>query len=467
MNKNKYSLIISLGLLSITVITGTVLMSSYVLADDSVVDDVNINVPVSCSLEGTGMNSHNASVVNGTYQADIGTTTMKAFCNDTNGFAIYVIGYTDNEYGKTVLTNSTLGSSADITTGTATSGNTSNWAMKLATNTSATYPLTLDNGFGSYSAVPSTYTKVVHRDSGTDIGTNATGATLTSTYAAFMSQTQAAGTYTGQVKYTLVHPSNADAPITPPAPTATCNTPVPNITYMQDITSSNKATVLSSLTPGKAYYLRDNRDEEPYCVSKLADGNLWMLDNLRLGGSTTIALTPSDTNIASNYTLPASSTGNFYTTNGYTTAGVYTGDKNTITTSYGNGSGKIGVYYNYCAVSAGTYCYASGSGTGNVEHDICPKGWRMPTGGSSGEYQALYAAYSSDATNFRNALSTPLSGYFNYGATDAQSFRGYFLSSTYYDSGSMYYLYVDPSEVSFTGHGTRLTGSPLRCLLGS
>ncbi|MBQ2622774.1 hypothetical protein IJG12_00400 [Candidatus Saccharibacteria bacterium] len=93
--------------------------------------------------------------------------------------------------------------------------------MKLATNTNATYALTLDNGFGSYSSVPATYTKVAHRDSGTDTGTSATGSELTSTYAAYMNQTQPAGTYTGQVKYTLVHPSNEE-PLQPQPATAGC-----------------------------------------------------------------------------------------------------------------------------------------------------------------------------------------------------------------------------------------------------
>ncbi len=203
-------MITPLGLVGLTILSGAFLMSSYSFAEDSIVDNVNITVPVSCSIEGTGMNTHNANIINGTYQADIGTTTMKAYCNDSEGFAIYAIGYTDNEYGKTVLTNSTLGTSADIATGTATSGSTSNWAMKLATNTGATYALTLDNGFGSYSSVPATYTKVAHRDSGTDTGTSATGSELTSTYAAYMNQTQPAGTYAGQVKYTLVHPANEE-----------------------------------------------------------------------------------------------------------------------------------------------------------------------------------------------------------------------------------------------------------------
>ena len=182
-----------------------------------VVDEINITVPISCTMSGTGMTSHTANMSNGSYTPNIGTTTLKVFCNDTEGFAIFAAGYTGDEIGgtnSTKLVNSASAVDNTISTGTATSGNTSNWAMKLATNSSATYAVTLDNGFGAYSAVPSSYTKVAHRDSGTDIGTTATGAELTTTYAAFVNQTQPAGTYVGKVIYTLVHPSN-EAPAQP------------------------------------------------------------------------------------------------------------------------------------------------------------------------------------------------------------------------------------------------------------
>ena len=203
------------GILSFTLISGAFLTSIPISADDSVVDEASVTVPVSCSLIGTGMNTHNAEIPNGTYTADIGTTTLKAFCNDNEGFAIYATGYTGNEIGGTnsnKLVGTASSSNATIDTGTATSaGNpdTSNWAMKLTTVSSPTptYPITLDNGFDSYSAVPNSYTKVAHRDSNTDIGTNAEGTTLTTTYAAYISKTQPADTYSGQVIYTLVHPA--------------------------------------------------------------------------------------------------------------------------------------------------------------------------------------------------------------------------------------------------------------------
>ena len=219
--KSSYTLIISL--FTISILSGTVLSSTVSATDTNTAqDNVAVNVPVSCTMNGTGMTSHNANIPNGTYQADIGTTTLKTFCNDNQGFAIYAIGYTNEEYGNTTLIGATGGQT--IVTGTATttgSPDVSNWAVKLATDSTATYPLTLDNSFGSYSSVPSSYTKVAHRDSGTDLGSSATGAELTTTYAAYISKTQQADTYDGKVKYTLVHPSSEE-PLQPQPATAGC-----------------------------------------------------------------------------------------------------------------------------------------------------------------------------------------------------------------------------------------------------
>ena len=70
--------------------------------------------------------------------------------------------------------------------------------------------------------------------------------------------------------------------------------------------------------------------------------------------------------------------------NNNTWTGYYT--KDTIApVTYGLGSGKIGAYYNYCAASAGSYCYDSISTDPNsgylrdISSDICPKNWKMPT----------------------------------------------------------------------------------------
>ena len=214
-------------------------MSSNTYADnDSVVDRVKIKVPVSCTLSGTGMNSHNAEIINGGYQANIGTTILHAFCNDASGFAIYAAGYTGDEIGATnsnKLVGTTASNNATIDTGLATSaGNpdVSNWAMKLAISqdsgdTTGTNAFTIDsapnvaNGtpasFSQYHTVPNEYVKVAHKDAATDMTNTTGGVKLTTTYAAYISRTQPADSYSGQVIYTLVHPSTHVAPVANPA----------------------------------------------------------------------------------------------------------------------------------------------------------------------------------------------------------------------------------------------------------
>ena len=215
------SSLVTAGLVGVTATTGLALTSSFVSADD-VVDDVAITVPISCTMSGTGMNTHTKEVVNGTYEANIGTTTMKVLCNDNSGFSIYATGFTNEEIAGTnsnKLVGTNASGNATIDTGIAQSGNTSNWAMKLATNSQATYPITItsdtEGPFSTYHTVPSTWTKVATRLAGTDIGAVAEGSTITSTYAAYINSTQPADTYTGKVKYTLVHPNDAPVPVVP------------------------------------------------------------------------------------------------------------------------------------------------------------------------------------------------------------------------------------------------------------
>ena len=243
--------------------------------------------------------------------------------------------------------------------------------------------------------------------------------------------------------------------------------------------------------------VRDARDGEDYLVQRLADGNCWLLDNLRLDLSDADILanvTETNTN-ASATSLGYLKNGGGTTSDQYAITGVvewtdsptyasgysYSDpliatsgsgwSKDTTTTSYGNGSGKIGVYYNYCAASAGSYCYGNSTSystsTGDATEDLCPAGWRMPTGGSAGEYQALYTAYNSDATIFRNALSTPLPGIFFKGSAIDQGTGGFFWSSTRYSDYGMYILVVVSSNVDPAYNSGRGSGYSMRCLLDS
>ncbi len=177
-----------------------------VTASNEVIDQASVSIPASCTFSGQGMNTHNATIANGTYLANIGATTMRTFCNDGSGYSIYAIGTSGGVDGTTDLIASVNGSTSpanNIVTGVSTSGALSNWAMKVSP-VSGTYAPTITNGFGSYSAVPSSYTKVATFASATD---STIGSSITSTYAVYVSDTQVAGSYTGLVKYTMVHPA--------------------------------------------------------------------------------------------------------------------------------------------------------------------------------------------------------------------------------------------------------------------
>ncbi|MBQ2695056.1 hypothetical protein IJG04_00235, partial [Candidatus Saccharibacteria bacterium] len=291
---------------------------------------------------------------------------------------------------------------------------------------------------------------------------------------------------------------------------------------MQSATSSSLATLMPNT--GDTAVLVDNRDGQQYRVGKLADGKYWMLENLGLDivakkdtltssntNATTEALgylkngggTSSNkwaisgvsktwtSNLQNYYSRPmiaVDSSTSGLCNNAYCVNSDLSWSSTDVTSATINGvtsiaQGKIGVYYNYCATSAGSYCWGTDNGgtdyTGSPESDpntsslrditsdICPHGWRLPTGGSSGEFQNLYTQYSSNATNFQTALVTPLSGSFASGRASSQGFRGYFWSSTWESTSGMYNLFINSSSVTPSNYNYRYGSYSVRCLLGS
>ena len=742
---------------TLTLCLGAILSSHIVSAEGGntntdIVDQINITVPVSCTMSGTGMNTHNAEIANGTYTPNIGTTTLHAFCNDNEGFAIYATGYTGNVIGETnsnKLVGTSASSNSAIESGIATSaGNPdiSNWAMKLtATQDSGditgTNAFTIDSApnvalpseaeqgatstsFSNYHMVPNEYTKVAHKNSLTDMTANTGGVKLTTTYAAYISKTQPADTYSGQVIYTLVHPSNAPEPVPEgkvgvtyhangstfiggadtnrviyasspmyiaaiptvvetsnltngnqsgsyasdehvletksftgasklklvvdygltdeagitvaegawggwdddDVPTGTYysintwdegdniagsktyiinndtvtiemnayNAPQGNTnydygmyariypiyiteqsgtepsvefatlsvdkgTYVQttdwygswyadingehhDFTDESElmtflgennstfsgtnidlyrgltfteAYTRANKTQDGGYYkqqeltrsmcntiavtqnqiVKDVRDNTTYMIGKLKDGNCWMLDNLALDptdATTAANMNASNTNATAeaitNYLNGGSSNTGWSNTavanvtsgfDSYTAPMINDASKDTLVTSYGsastNGQAKVGLYYNYCAATVGTYCYTGGQGIDkpdtliDADQDICPANWRMPTGGSTGEYQSLAGKYTSttatDSSSLQYNLSTPLSGSFYGSSAFSQGYDGYFWSSTFKEGYCMYGLSVIPSHTFILVAG-RNDGNSIRCLVG-
>ncbi len=211
-------------LLFITLIIGTILASTKTKAN-VVMNEVSLAIPVSCSMSSTIStgNDHIATIVPNSYTENIGITNLKALCNDFSGFSIYAIGYTNNTDGN----NTMLGTNTNqtIATGTNSSGNASNWSMKLTkvenptnienptgTGGGITYNpdnLSILDNYDSYHTVPNTLTKVAEYKASTGSSTTdqTLGSNIQTTYAAFISSTQSADTYIGKVKYLLLHPA--------------------------------------------------------------------------------------------------------------------------------------------------------------------------------------------------------------------------------------------------------------------
>ena len=139
----------------------------------------------------------------------------------------------------------------------------------------------------------------------------------------------------------------------------------------------------------QAVTVKDARDNKTYTV-RYINGNCWMTQNLRLAAGTT--LTPSDTNIASAYTLPNN---DLALGNSYVEARLHD-----------SGNTDNGYWYNYCAASAGTICTESNST--DAIYDICPAGWHLPTltdnrtiGGTSVRGDSTYTTVFSPITGGR------------------------------------------------------------------
>lgn len=150
----------------------------------------------------------------------------------------------------------------------------------------------------------------------------------------------------------------------------------PSITYLQEMDQ----TIADSMVEGFTYTLRDIRDEQDYTVAKLKDGKIWMTENLNLAGGITV--TPNDSNVESNYTLPASEQLKAGSTWQVADAEAFTDNTKAYVFNSGSRVCKEDTpcysYYSFAAATAlsGNTVVAENA---DAPYSICPKGWRMPT----------------------------------------------------------------------------------------
>ena len=437
--------------------------------------DASVTVGTACNFSGNVDIPHTSTIMNGVNSTDIGKTTLNVTCNDQGGYAVYAIGYTNDEYGNTSL-KSSISDDYNISTGTATSGNTSNWSMKLST-VPGTTAATIENGYSNYHTVPDDYTKVTTLNTITNPDASTAGSSISTTYQAYISPTQPAGTYTGKVKYTLVHPSTAPAPEVPKPP------------IMQNV-SDWKDELLPNI--GDTIQAMDSRDEKIYWVAKLADGNIWMTQNLDLDIKAGRTYTSADTDLA-NSTIgtswtPTASTstttswtssdtapesydpGNLYWNGNVTTSSGSLSDRTTTDPSATSGGTHyhVGNYYNWTAAVAMSDSSSYTTDLQDVNQSICPAGWRLPTYSGDKSYQNLVNIQGLTAGTSGNIQNTPT--YFVYGGVwDGSSYyvglNGSYWSSVVKSSSTSYLLYFYARGGLFPqSFGSRYLGLSLRCV---
>ena len=248
---------------------------------------------------------------------------------------------------------------------------------------------------------------------------------------------------------------------------------IANNSPIQDITQS-QCQALPTFTGSNTDAIRtvtDNRGgtTQTYRIAKLADNKCWMLDNLKLGSTSgSITLTPSDSNVSSNFTLPQLTTGGGYEYDNPRAYGPVPGDS------------AYGYLYNWSAATAGATRTTNPAGSGNATNSICPAGWRLPSGGStSSDFGQLDQAFGGTG----NAVwsGQPNIAHWQPNAAFRGAFAGYW-GGSFYDQGSSglwwsssaypsnadlaFFAYVDPGFVGPGDDGYyRHYGYGVRCLL--
>lgn len=155
---------------------------------------------------------------------------------------------------------------------------------------------------------------------------------------------------------------------------------------------------------GYTITLDDVRDHNEYTVVKLRDGNCWMQQNLRLAKDVDMQLKADDTDLpsgVSTWTLPAAVED--WNVTDYTVAQTRIGN----TSQSANWQISWGNYYSWCAATAGT-CSSATAQYANATGSICPKGWKLPTGGQADSSNQFYVLFGASGSVLGSDINTKL-----------------------------------------------------------
>ena len=284
---------------------------------------------------------------------------------------------------------------------------------------------------------------------------------------------------------------------------------VPAETNVTMQTFSPNSEPYASKPNGTVIALEDERDNQVYAVAKLADGNYWMIENLRLDNEPELSTTNThnpDLPLTNNYEEQTTSNklsetsnnwcnswstteeqiacydhSNLNTNNTASTATSPTFSQDFTSSSHNNNFedniASYGNYYNWYSATAGNGKQETGSGV-TVAGDICPAGWILPIGNqtdANGSFSHLDTSMggtggwqgSTEASNRWRSFPNNFvySGYWYGSSAYSRGNLGYYWSSTALNTDYAYYLYFGSGSVDPGTNGSgKDGGNSVRCV---
>ena len=253
--------------------------------------------------------------------------------------------------------------------------------------------------------------------------------------------------------------------------------------------------------------LTDSRDGNVYTVARLADGNCWMTENLRLGSDASISAANTNKPKQSNYppygSISICNNDGFYSDhlspstrswcNTYYDAScsdqsylnadnTNLGGEGTIASYNGSSDStkafqwySYGNMYNWYSATAGNGVQSTNNAT--VAGDICPAGWSLPTNNETetdGSFSHLDVVMG--GTGSRRRETTEASSkwrsfpnnfvYSGYQASSAynRGETGDYWTATSYSNGNIYVLYIGGSGFDPFNISNMVDGASIRCM---
>ncbi len=230
------------------------------------------------------------------------------------------------------------------------------------------------------------------------------------------------------------------------------------ITTMQAMDS----TICGNAKPGDEAILEDTRDGKKYYVTRTADGNCWMTQNLAYDGKKKDGATE---NIGTSCTLSRAENSNAIT-GAECPSGSWTNSTSNKYFAIGrHEDGKHesqGNFYNWPAATQG--------GSGDEVQGVCPDRWQLPTSNTAnsksfGDLVNAYSISNDDKKLNAAPLFFQYGGYVSGATLNNVSSRGDYWSSTPYSNGAhAYNLYFYSGSVRPSYSNGRDLGFSVRCV---